>query len=272
MARELTLLREDPPGQFFPEAKFGLYLCTAKRESKAAILRYVLEQYEPYRTFKARLELTGIVGEAATQTKALHNIEAHRQVIGDTFTDLGNYTKSLISEGVGLYQPRCDDPKEYLIILDKVIQERETAKLQVCRRLGEETVDWINAPNVLENLITAYQCAAEADKDPRAPILHAGNAVESFLSQIAVHHMVNVTRAHGINAKGIELANANHLTTKHKAMVMYLGHVRNACDHGVDAEIGTQWDISQKTAIEYVHVAQSVISAIVKQINGIYTV
>ena len=101
MARELSLLKEPQPGLFMPDAKCGLYLCTAVRESKAAILRYMLEQYEPYRTFKARLELTGIVGEAANQTKALHNIGAHRQVIGATFTDLGTYAQSLISEGGG---------------------------------------------------------------------------------------------------------------------------------------------------------------------------
>lgn len=272
MAGELSLLTESHPGLFVPNAKCGLYLCTAVRESKAAILRYVLEQYEPYRTFKARLELTGVVGEAANQAKALHNIGAHRQVISATFTDLGTYAQSLISEGGGLYRPRQDDPKTYLIVLDQVIQDRETAALEVRSRLGQETVDWIDGQNVLENLITAYQRAAVADQDPRAPIVHAGNAVESFLSQLAAHHGVNLQNAHGINAKADVLANANHLLSKHKFMVKYLGHVRNAADHGVDAEIGTQWDVSQTTALEYVHVAQSVISAIAAQINNRFTV
>ena len=79
------------------------------------------------------------------------------------------------------------------------------------------------------------------NKSSRAPIVHAGNAVESFLSQLAAHHGVNVQNAHGINAKVDVLAKANHLLSKHKFMVKYLGHVRNAADHGVDAEIGTQW-------------------------------
>ncbi|HBP89786.1 MAG TPA: hypothetical protein PKK23_17665 [Nitrospirales bacterium] len=272
MARELSLLREPQPGQFVSDAKCGLYLCTAVRESKAAILRYVLEQYEPYRTFKARLELTGVVGEAANQTRALHSISAHRQVISNTFTDLGTYAQSLVSEGGGLYRPRQDDPKVYLEILDRVIQDRETAALEVRRRLGEEAASWIDGPNVLENLVSAYQRAAVAENDPRAPIVYAGNAVESFLSQLAAKHTVNVQYAHGINAKADALASANHLLSKHKFMVKYLGHVRNAADHGVDSEIGTQWEISQKTAVEYVYVAQSVISAIVKKDKGIYVV
>lgn len=272
MARELSLLREPQAGLFVPDAKYALYLCTAVRESKAAILRYVLEQYEPYRTFKARLDLSGVVGEAATQTKALHNIGAHRQVIITTFTDLGTYAQSLISEGGGLYKPRNDDPKTYLKILDAVIQERETATIQVRNRLGQEAVNWIDGPNVLENLITAYQRAALAEQDSRAPIVHAGNAVESFLSQLADHHNVNIGNASGINAKADALKNAGHLLTKHNFMVKYLGHVRNAADHGVDTEIGTQWEVSPKTAVEYVHVAQSVISAIVAQINNRFTV
>jgi predicted XRE-type DNA-binding protein len=52
-------------------------------------------------------------------------------------------------------------------------------------------------------------------------------------------------------------------------MVKYLGHLRNAADHGVDSEIGTQWQVSAKTAVEYVHVAQSTISAMVKRELGI---
>jgi hypothetical protein len=272
MAKELSLLKEEQPGLFVPDAKCGLYLCTAERESKAAILRYILEQYEPYRTFKARLELTGVVGEAANQTKALHNIGAHHGVISATFIDLGTYTRSLISEGGGLYKPRNDNPKTYLQFLDAVIQDRETATLQVSNRLGQQTVSWIDRQSVLENLITAYQRAAVAEQDPRSPIVHAANAVESFLSQLAAHHAVNVTGANGINAKADRLASAHHLLSKHSFMVKYLGHIRNAADHGVDSEIGTQWDVSPKTAVEYVHVAQSVISAIVAQINNKYTV
>lgn len=272
MAKELSLLTEPQPGQFRPDVKCGLYLCTAERESKAAILRYVLEQYEPYQTFKARLELTGLVLEAATQTKALHAINADRQVIITTFIDLGTYAQSLVSEGAGLYSPRHDNPKEYLIILDEVIQNRETAALQVRNRLGEDAVDWIDGPNVLDNLITAYQCAAVSENDSRAPIVHAGNAVESFLSQLAAHHNVNIQNAPGINAKAEALANGNHLLSKHKFMIKYLGHIRNAADHGIDADIGTQWMVSPNTAVEYVHVAQSVITALVKQINGVFTV
>jgi hypothetical protein len=118
MACELSLVKEVRPGLFCPGTACSVYLCTAVRESKAAILRFVLEQYEAYRTFKSRLALSGIVGEAATQTKALHGISAHREIIASTFIDLGTYSQSIVSEGSGLYRPRLDDAKEYLTVLD----------------------------------------------------------------------------------------------------------------------------------------------------------
>src|ERR1044072_7373819 len=81
MAAELSLLKEDPADNFKIDSKCSLYLCTAERANKAAVLRFVLEQYEPYRKFKERLALTGLVPEATQQTKALHNISAHHSVI-----------------------------------------------------------------------------------------------------------------------------------------------------------------------------------------------
>jgi hypothetical protein len=272
MARELSLLAEFQAGRFRPFSKCATYLCTAQRDCKAAILRFVLEQYEPYQTFKSRLELSGVVGEAATQTKALHNLPARREVISSTFCDLGTYAQSLISEGGGLYKPREDGRENFLAILDSVIQNRETAASQVRSRLGEEAVAWIDKQNVFENLVTAYQRAAVAHQDARAPIVHAGNAIESFLSQLAGHRGVNVQNAHGINAKADALGNAGYLLSKHKFMVKYLGHVRNAADHGIDADIGTQWDISPNTSVEFVYVAQSVIAVLVGHVKNRFIV
>lgn len=268
MACQLNLVQQQPSGVFVPASQCTVFLCTASRESKAAVLRYVLEQYEPYRTFKTRLALTGVVGEAATQSKALHQVGAHRQVVMTTFIDLGTYAQSLVSEGGGLYRPREDDPKSFLQILNKVMQDRATAELQVYRRMGAQAADWVDAQSVFSPIVTAYQRAGHSEQDPRAPIVHAGNAVESFLSQLAGHYGVNVQNAHGINAKVDALARANQLATKHKFILKYLGHVRNAADHGIDAEVGHEWDICQNTALEYVHVAQTIIANLVMRLNN----
>lgn len=272
MGVQLGFLSESQAGEFIPSYPYTVYLLTSKREHKASILRFVLEQYQPYKTFKSRLALSGLAPEAATQTRALHNLQAHREVIQSTLIDLGTYANSLISEGAGLFRASVGEAYDYLKIVEEVIQDRETAELHVRRRMGSEATDWIDQRQVFAHLVTAYQRAATVGEDSRAPIVHAANAVESFLSQLADHHNVNVKNASGINAKADRLAQANHLALKHKFMLKYLGHVRNAADHGVDQEIGDTWEISQTTAVEYVHVAQSVISNVIAYLNGKFLV
>lgn len=211
MAEQLDLLSQKNQGLFIISSPCAIYLCTSVRESKASILRFVLEQYKPYKTFKSRLDLsTGVVGEAATKTKALHNISARRDIITGTFIDLGTYTNSLTHQGAGLYLVSSGDEKVYLKILDEVIQDRELTETSIRRRIGSEAANWVDSQDVLNNLVTAYQKASSADEDPRAPIVHAANAFESFLSQIADHYNTDLQGATGINAKVDKLAVANH--------------------------------------------------------------
>lgn len=273
MAAELGLLHENPTDTFKVSSPCSTYLITSSRESKASVLRFVLEQYPPYRTFKFRLNITtGVVGEAAGQTRAVHSITAHKDVIVATLVELGTYSKSLSSQGAGLYLASEDDTTEYLKVVHSVIQDRENAELAVRRRIGLNNSNWLNQQDVLEHLVTAYQRLIDVEQDPRSPIVHAANATESFLAQVGTHYNVNLQNANGINAKAERLSNSNHLATKHKFMLKYLGHVRNAAHHGVDNEVGVAWQVKANTSIEYVHIAQTLIGSIVEAINGTYIV
>lgn len=272
MGAELGFLNQIQPGTFVPGSRCSAYLATSSNEAKSAVLRFLLEQYEPYKTFKARLAITGILGDAATQTRAIHNIAEHRQIIMDTFSNLGTYAQSLVAQGGGLYTPREDNPQSYLRVLDRAIQERETAALAVRRHLGDTATAWVDPNDVLEQLVTAYQRLGHIHADSRSPIVHAANAVESCLAQLARTRGVNVAGSPGVNAKADALANAHFLTTKHKFILKYLGHVRNAADHGTDAEIGQQWQISQGTPLEFVHVALTAIRDLIEHLNNRFVV
>lgn len=272
MAEQLSLLKQVQAGHFITCSPCSIYLCTSVRENKAAVLRYVLEQYPPYKTFKIRLALNGLAGEAANQTRAIYEIDAHREVIVGTFTDLGTYAQSLISEGAGLYKPAESEPEKYLTIVNQAIHDRESTELFIRKRIGAQAADWVDAEQVMSNLVTAYQRAATAIEDPRAPIVHSANSIESFLTQLANHLNINIQGATGINAKAERLAQENQLTAKHKFMVKYLGHIRNAAEHGVDQEIGRQWQVSPNTAVEYVHVTLTVITDLVAGLSGDFIV
>jgi len=272
MAVELGLVECDSHTNLFtPLFPFAIYLVTANQLQKAAILRIVLEEYQPYKLFKNRLKLTTSSTDASNQVKSLLSLAAHTSEINQTFISLGTFTNSISNEGAGKYLPVQKFDYDFIKIVDTVVQSRQEAESKIRERLGEDIVQWIDTNDVFNPIVTAFQRAAEIQNDERAPVVHAGNAIESFLTQIGNHYNVNLTGANGINAK-IDRITANHLTTKHKNICKYLGHVRNACDHGVDASIGQAWSISSETGVEYVHISLTAIRSIYDCIHGNYII
>lgn len=272
MAVQLSLLREKGPEAFVVASPCAKYLVTSVREEKAAVFRFLLEQYEPFAVFKRRLDLSsGVPSEAAVQTKAICGIPAHKDIVVGTLLDLGTYANALTSQGAGLYlAPEAND-RGYLKVLSAVVADRAETEVFVRRALDRDAASWIDEDSVFESLVTAYLRLQAVGDDPKAPVVHAGNAFESFLSQLAAHYNTNVAGANGINSKAERLQADGHLTKKHKNVLAYIGHVRNAADHGVDAEINRQWAIRGSTAIEYVHVVMTAIRDLVDAKNGIYT-
>jgi hypothetical protein len=70
-----------------------------------------------------------------------------------------------------------------------------------------------------------------------------------------------LTGATGINAKLDKFDQARKLPKKLVHVGKYLGHIRNAADHGVDADVGAPWNIRTATGLEYVFVACSFVAA-----------
>ncbi len=181
-------------------------------------------------------------------------------------TSLGTYANSIKHEGGGLYLPSDDGISEYLRIINELFQERQSCELFIRRKIGDEAFLWIDRQTVLENIITAYCCLENVENDSRSPIVHAGNGLESFLIQVGTLNGISLIGANGIIQKVERLP----LPEKIKAKGRFLGHIRNASDHGVDPVIGHQWTIYDTTAIEYIYVSMNFIRCIVAQINGRY--
>lgn len=272
MAVQLGFITENAKNTFKPIYPYATYLITSNAKQRAAILRFLLEEYDPYKTFKNRLIITSSVQDSANQVKALYQIDAHRGDIASTLISLGTFTNSISAEGAGKFTPVISKVNNFLFEFEEVINDKQTVELKIRQRMGEEICQWISFEDVLSPLVTAYQRTFHVNEDPRAPIVHAGNAFESFLVQVADHYTVNIERASGINAKIDAITNAGHLTVKHKNVSKYLGHIRNACDHGVDATIGQAWTITPETAVEYVHVCLTSIRSIYDCIHGNYII
>ncbi|MEO0684367.1 MAG: hypothetical protein AAFY76_04780 [Cyanobacteria bacterium J06649_11] len=272
MAVELGLIELDTATNLYsPAFPYAIYLVTANQLQKASVLRLVLETYEPYKLFKSRLKLTTTSNDAANQVKALIGLTAHRAEINHTFISLGTFTNSLTNQGAGKYVPVEGSDYSFLQVVNAVVQSRQDAELKIRERLGEDIIQWINTDDVFNPLVSAFQLSAQINGDPRAPIVHAGNAIESFLVQVGNHYAINMTGANGINAK-IDRITQTQLTVKHKNICKYLGHVRNACHHGIDPTIGQAWTISSETSVEYVHISLTAIRSIYDCIQGNYII
>ena len=273
MAEQLGFLRVNA-GNYDATPPAASYLVSCAPNYRPAIFRFLLEQFPPYRAYKERIRKLGNADQAARQVKALMNLAAHRTDIAATLNNFGTFAGSL-TYGAGAQITLKEESKiDYLSVAAEVIGEREAAKVYVVRRLGDKALAFVDEQAVVDHLTTAYQQAANVAHDARAPIVNAANAVESFLVQLAAKHNVNLAGANGINAKVDRLMAAAppRLSVKHKNVFKYLGHIRNAADHGIDQNIGAMWIISEATAVEFVHVAMSAISGAVAFDNNIFVV
>jgi hypothetical protein len=100
------------------------------------------------------------------------------------------------------------------------------------------------------------------NRDGEGAVQAAGNAVESHSTAMATRMGVNLAGANGIIEKLNKFANPRRLPRKLIQIGGYLGAVRNAADHGPDADINNlSWQIRVATGLEYVFVACSFIAA-----------
>jgi len=243
---------------FEPVGPLCRFLILPDEEAKAAVVRILIESYEPFQLFLDRLRATGSVDAAARQTRELLDLDANREEVKDTLISLGGYTRAIRAEGAGRYSPVEGDAGQALVRLGKACDDMASAEKQVRQMLGT-CADAVSRDNVFRPLAEAALKAMASQA--KEAVTAGGNAVESYLSELASRMNVNVANAHGINAKLEEFQKSAKLSKKLVGSGKYLGYVRNAADHGVDSDTGASWAIQETTGRNYVQVACSFIRA-----------
>jgi hypothetical protein len=264
LASDLGLLTSNS-GKYDLASPLCRFLVTPNQMEKAAILRVLLESYEPFVVFRERLFATENASTAAQQTKAQLNLDAHREEIKDTLLSLGTYSQALRTDGGGRYSRSAASSADTLRALMEAAQTAAAAEGRIRQQIGPAAAAVVSRDEVIVPLSDAWLRARA--NDGRGAVVAAGNAVESFLTALAGRLSINIAGATGINAKIDKFTVAN-LPTKLKNVGKYLGHVRNAADHGVDPEVGAAWAIRDATGVEYVYVACSFIAAVVAREQG----
>ncbi len=267
LATDLNLLANDA-GKYSVGSFLCRFLVTPNQSNKAAVLRLVLESFAPFVIFRERMVATGSASTAAQQTKAALGLDAHREEIKDTLISLGTYSHALVTEGGGRYKSAETTMDNTLESLSQACSDAMAAEYRVREQLGQDAAAFLSRNDVIVPLSDGLRRAVQAD--PRGAVVAAGNAIESYLDSLAdsVSPPITLSGATGINAKLEKFQQANALPKKLINVGKYLGHIRNAADHGTDSEVGAPWTIRNATGREYVYVACSFIASSFSRTQG----
>lgn len=271
MAIELQLLEQDTDTrEYWVKAFLARKLVTATTDDqKAVVMRLILEQYEPYVTFKTRYGFTKSIELACRQTKILHSMTSNERDIKNTLISIATYAKALKSEGANLYS--FTDGNEDLTLINSLLAGSSLNASTLRSFWGEQLYSFVDSTNVFSPLVDAFQKTEASPMDTRAIVVYAANAFESFLDDFSRLKSISLAGKNGIIQKRDALSSV--LSKKHRGMMEYIGQVRNAADHGSDIDEGNQmWTVSNETAIVYPLIVAIIIKDMYRRDAGIIEV
>lgn len=271
MAMQLQLIEYSCEDDCYETKSFlAKQLVTASSdEEKAMFMRLVLEQYDPYQTFKTRYAFTKSIELACKQTKSLHSIKSNERDIKNTLISIATYAKALKSEGASLYSFAEDHISADLI--NKSLISLAATDKSLRSFWGEQLYSFVDSDNVFQPLVNALKKSKCTPIDARSVVVYAANAFESFLEEYASDKSVSLSGKNGIISKRDALS--PYISKKHRGMIEYIGQIRNAADHGADSDENNQtWAVSNETATIYPCIVAITIKGMFNRNNGVIEV
>lgn len=268
MAKEFGLITFDSPiMKYSSDSLLARLLISARNDQhKATIMRFILEQYKPFITFKARYNFSQSIDLASKQVKNLYTMSSSHKDIKNTLANIATYAKAMLSDGANQYIFN-DDSVTYIEILDVVLKSKANDDYALKTLLGDDVYSFVDEEKVYAPLSDAFSKVQNDLSDGKTIILYAGNAFESFLKQIADKHGISLAGKSGIIQKSSALSSV--ISKKHRGMIDYIGQVRNAADHGADVdEGGGIWEISEETSRVFPTIIATIIKDIVLREGG----
>ena len=240
------------------------YVDSQSLRIKTAVLRILLEHYRPFTVFRERLLATADQNTAAQQAIVFCALPADRDVVKETLISLGTFARALVHEGGGHYQLGGTTSELPGNDCSGVFRHDH------CRRQNRDQLG-ILAQAVLQPhrdaiIVPLADALMKANvRNASGAVQQAGNAVESHIVAMAarMNPPVNVAGANGIIEKLNRFAAAPRRLPRYVVHIgSDLGAIRNAADHGPDADINNQpWEIRDATGLGCLFVACSFIAA-----------
>jgi hypothetical protein len=262
LAVDLGLLSTTSSGAYLAASSMCLFFATPEVTQRAAALRVVLESFRPFQVFRERLVATGDTSSAARETKTLLALSAHREDIKETLVSLGTFSQALLVEAGGKYRPHAAGLANDLDVLAQACNDAASAEDRVKQQISDEACALVSNDEVVTPLARGLLHAVSGDG--RSAVVYGGNAIESYLVGLALRKSISLVGKNGIISKLQEIKSQTNLPTKLLYIGFYLGHLRNASDHGTDPDIGATWIVRRNTGLEYVYVACSFIAVMTR--------
>lgn len=249
-----------------------LLVTATQDDHKAALMRIILEQFEPFETFRTRFAITQNIDIACSQTRAIYSLAGNERDIKSTIISMATYAKVLKRESASTYTFFQGEKNDHLQYINDLLEEKMVDDLLLRNYFGEIVYQSLNFTNIINPLLDAVSKSKSNPLDTRAVILYAGNAFESFLNQYAQNRQISLQGRNGIISK-LTAFQGNTISKKHRGIIEFIGQIRNAADHGADStENNMTWVISREIAIIYPMVVASAIKNILQRDNGIIEV
>jgi hypothetical protein len=243
----LGLVRNDG-GAYTSATPFRFYFAEATGARRVDVLRFALEAFPAYRFFKQRVAMHRDPLRAARETKLRFDFANHESEVRETLVSLGQFTGSLTYDTeTGYSVASSEEVEAFLGAAEQMATDGAAIEEFIRDRLGDEVYAYIQDEEeaVITHVRSTLQKVVAGEAD-RTAVVHIGNACENFLVKVAreATPAVDVSDATGVISKAQTLKDAHVITEKHMGYMRLVGQLRNAADHGEDADINQEWQIT----------------------------
>jgi hypothetical protein len=255
-------------GSYDAAAPYGHYFSQATETRRIDVLRFALEAFPAYRFFKQRVALHRDPLKAARETKHRFGYTNHEGEVRETLVSLGQFSGSLIyATETGYVVATSEEAEGFLAAAEQIAIQGASVEAFIRELLGEETYGYVQneEEGIITHLRSALQKVVAGERD-RSTVVHIGNACENFLVKVAREAVpaVDLSGATGVTSKAQRLEDGKVIASKHMGYMRFLGHLRNAADHGEDQDINAEWEI----APESVQLGALVLLAAIKSVSA----
>lgn len=271
VAVKLGLLTTDG-AVFEPAPAYEAYFAEASESHRIDVLRFALEGFAPYRYFKQRLAFHNDPLRAARETRLRFEYTNHEGEIRETLVSLGQFSGSLsYTPQTGYVLAVSGAADEFLAAADTISTAGASIDAFVRERLGADAYAFIQDEQ--DDIITHLRGATAKvidDELDEAAVVQLANACENLLVKLAneSNPAVDLTGANGIISKAERLRAAGVIAQKQMGYMTLLGQLRNAADHGIDAEINMDWVVTPEAVRLGLFALLAVITSVVALVNG----